>query len=173
LKYRLKIGESSAEVAVTPSEEKDNALFAIGDKAYPIRFAAASENCYHLTLDGKTTKVYVARGAEGKFIFVKGCAYLVQDADEPLLKRTHRSSMDETSGEVTPPMPAVVVRILIQEGDHVKRGQGLVVVTAMKMETTLVAPWDGTVKAINTAEGAKVAPGDILVEVEEEGQDHE
>jgi len=173
LKYRLKIGESSAEVAVTTSDEKDNALFAIGDKTYPIRFAPASENCYHLTLDGKTTRVYVARGEEGKFIFVKGCGYLVQDADEPLFKRARRSSMDETSGEVTPPMPAVVVRILIQEGDHVKRGQGLVVVTAMKMETTLVAPWDGTVKAINTAEGAKVAPGDILVEVEEEGQDHE
>jgi biotin carboxyl carrier protein len=173
LKYRLKIGESSAEVAVTPSDEKDNTVFVIGEKAYSINFALASENCYHLTLDGKTTRVYVARGEEGKFIFVKGCVYLVQDADEPLFKRTHPRSMDETSGEVTPPIPAVVVRILIQEGDRVKRGQGLVVVTAMKMETTLVAPWDGTVKAINTVEGAKVAPGDILVEVDEEGQDHE
>jgi len=173
LKYRLKIGEASAEVAVTPSDEKDNAVFVIGGNPYSIRFALASENCYHLTLDGKTTRVYVARGQEGKFISVKGCPYLVQDADKPLFKRTHPKNMDETSGEVTPPMPAVVVRILIQHGDRVKRGQGLVVVTAMKMETTLVAPWDGTVKAINTAEGAKVAPGDILVEVDEEGQDHE
>jgi biotin carboxyl carrier protein len=173
LKYRLKIGESIAEVDVTTSEEKDNALFAIGNKDYPARFAPASENCYYVTLDGKTTRVYVARGEEGKFIFVKGCAYLVQDADETLFKKTRQSRIDETSGLVTPPMPAVVVRILTQEGDLVKRGQGLVVVTAMKMETTLVAPWDGTVKAINTAEGAKVAPGDILVEIEEEGQDHE
>jgi 3-methylcrotonyl-CoA carboxylase alpha subunit len=173
LKYRLKIGESSAEVGVAPSDEKDNALFTIGDKAYPIRFTPVSENCYHLTLDGQTLRIYAARGGEGKFIFVKGCAYVVQDADEPLSKRTRRGGMDETAVEVTPPMPAVVVRILIQEGDHVKRGQGLVVVTAMKMETTLAAPWDGTVKAIKTAEGAKVAPGDILVEVEEEGQDHE
>ena len=173
MKYRLKIGESTAEVAVNTSDEKDNALFAIGDKTYPIRFTPAAENCYHLTLDGKTTRVYVARGEEGKFIFVKGCAYLVQDADERAIQKIRRSGMDETPGEVTPPMPAVVVRILIQEGDPVKRGQGLVVVTAMKMETTLVAPWNGTVKAINTAEGAKVAPGDILVEIEKEGKDHE
>jgi len=81
--------------------------------------------------------------------------------------------MDETPGEVTPPMPAVVVRILIHEGDRVKRGQGLIVVTAMKMETTLVAPSDGRVKKINTSEGAKVVPGEILVEIEEEAKDHE
>jgi 3-methylcrotonyl-CoA carboxylase alpha subunit len=173
LKYRLKIGQSIAEVAVTTSEEKDNALFAIGDAAYSIRFTPVSENGYHLTLDGGTTRVYVARGEEGKYVFVKGCVYLVEDADEALLRGTRRSRADETPGEVTPPMPAVVVRILIQEGDPVKRGQGLVVVTAMKMETTLVAPWNGTVKAINTAKGAKVVPGDILVEIEEEGKDHE
>jgi biotin carboxyl carrier protein len=173
VKFRLKIGESTAEVDVSASDEKDNALFAIGDKAYPIRFAAPSENCYHLTLNGKTIRAYVARGQEGKFVFVEGCAYLVQDADEARLKRTRRPSMDESPGEVTPPMPAVVARILIQPGDRVKRGQGLVVVTAMKMETTLVAPWDGTVKAVNTAEGAKVAPGDILVEIQEEEKAHE
>ena len=69
---------------------------------------------------------------------------------------------------MTPPMPSVVVRILVSEGAVVKRGQGLVVVTAMKMETTLVAPYDGKVKKINAAINRKVAPGDILVEIEEE-----
>ena len=65
-------------------------------------------------------------------------------------------------------MPSVVVRIMVEEGDLVKKGQGLIVVTAMKMETTLVAPSDGRVIKINTSIDAKVAPGDILVEVEEE-----
>jgi biotin carboxyl carrier protein len=50
----------------------------------------------------------------------------------------------------------------------VKRGQGLVVVSAMKMQTTLRAPSNGRVKKINTSIDAKVAPGDILVEIEEE-----
>jgi biotin carboxyl carrier protein len=43
-----------------------------------------------------------------------------------------------------------------------------VVVTAMKMETTLAAPKDGLVKRINTSVQSKVMPGDILVEIEEE-----
>ena len=173
MKYRLLIADSTAEVDVSTSDAKDNPLFNIGNKTYPVLYAALSESCYHLTVEGKTTKVFVARGNQGKFIFVKGCGYLVQDADERLLQKTRRSGMDETPGEVTPPMPAVVVRILIHEGDRVKRGQGLIVVTAMKMETTLVAPSDGRVKKINTSEGAKVVPGEILVEIEEEAKDHE
>jgi biotin carboxyl carrier protein len=64
-------------------------------------------------------------------------------------------------------MPAVVVRILVAEGDLVKAGQGLVVVSAMKMEAVLAAPHGGLVKRINTTLEAKVAPGDILVEIEE------
>jgi len=68
---------------------------------------------------------------------------------------------------VTPPMPAVVVRILVNEGDWVSKGQGLIVVSAMKMETTLKAPMDGQVLKINTALQAKVMPGDRLVDIQE------
>jgi len=64
-------------------------------------------------------------------------------------------------------MPAVVVRVLVREGEEVAKGQGLVVVTAMKMEATLKAPFDGLVKQINTTLQAKVMPGDRLVEIEE------
>ena len=65
-------------------------------------------------------------------------------------------------------MPSVVVRILVEEGEQVKRGQGLVVVSAMKMETILRAPSDGIVRKINTVLDQKVSPGDILVEIQEE-----
>ncbi|MFN3535585.1 MAG: acetyl-CoA carboxylase biotin carboxyl carrier protein subunit, partial [Desulfatiglandales bacterium] len=57
------------------------------------------------------------------------------------------------------------------EGDLVKEGEPLVVVSAMKMEYTLKAPYGGRVKKVNTRVGAKVNPGDILVDIErtEEG----
>ena len=68
-------------------------------------------------------------------------------------------------------MPAVVVRILIQKGEQVEKGQGLVVVSAMKMETTLCAPFAGEVTAIHTSVGEKVAPGEILVEIKASEQE--
>jgi biotin carboxyl carrier protein len=68
--------------------------------------------------------------------------------------------------EVTPPTPAAVVRVLVEEGQKVVKGQGLVVVSAMKMEITLSAPYSGIVRAVNTNVGDQVKPGDILVEIE-------
>lgn len=67
---------------------------------------------------------------------------------------------------VTPPMPAVVTRVLVALGQAVSTGEALVTVTAMKMELTLRSPRDGVVRAIRAAPGDKVGPGDVLVEVE-------
>jgi biotin carboxyl carrier protein len=64
-------------------------------------------------------------------------------------------------------MPATVVRILVSVGDEVEQGQALVVVSAMKMETTLTAPHKGSVRAIRAEVGATVRPGDVVVDVEE------
>lgn len=66
---------------------------------------------------------------------------------------------------VTPPMPAVVGRVLVAVGEPVCTGQGLLTVVAMKMELTLRAPHDGRVVAIAVKPGDNVQPGQILVEV--------
>ncbi|MRR35573.1 hypothetical protein EG829_13030, partial [bacterium] len=58
------------------------------------------------------------------------------------------------------------------EGDTVTKGQGVVVVSAMKMETTLQAPFAGMVTRVNTAEGDKVMPGMILVDIERKVEEH-
>ncbi len=70
-------------------------------------------------------------------------------------------------------MPAIVIAILAKPGDAVEKGQGIIVVSAMKMETTLFAPYSGKIIAINTSEGQKVNPGDILVDIERDGTDHD
>jgi biotin carboxyl carrier protein len=69
-------------------------------------------------------------------------------------------------------MPSVVERIMVAEGDLVEKGQSVIVVSAMKMEATLQAPFKGKVLKINVAEGDKVMPGQILVDIErqEEGE---
>ncbi|MDY0223131.1 MAG: acetyl-CoA carboxylase biotin carboxyl carrier protein subunit, partial [Desulfobacterium sp.] len=50
--------------------------------------------------------------------------------------------------------------------DPVEKGDPVVVVSAMKMETTLTAPHGGTVTRIGVKQGDKVMPGDILVDIE-------
>jgi propionyl-CoA carboxylase alpha chain len=64
------------------------------------------------------------------------------------------------------PMPGQVLRILVQEGRHVRPGEPLVVLEAMKMEQTIKTTIRGVVKAVLVKVGDVVAPGQMLVEIE-------
>jgi acetyl/propionyl-CoA carboxylase alpha subunit len=68
--------------------------------------------------------------------------------------------------ELTAPMPGTVIRVHVAAGDRVAARQPLVVLEAMKMETPLAAPYDAVVKAVLVEEGARVAGGALLVELE-------
>jgi acetyl-CoA/propionyl-CoA carboxylase, biotin carboxylase, biotin carboxyl carrier protein len=70
------------------------------------------------------------------------------------------------SGEVTAPMQGTILKVLVAEGGRVVAGDPLVVLEAMKMETTLAAPRDGVVTTIGVEPGASVGAGQLLVVVE-------
>ncbi|MCS7023447.1 MAG: biotin/lipoyl-binding protein [Bryobacteraceae bacterium] len=67
---------------------------------------------------------------------------------------------------VSSPMPGKVVRLLVELGDQVEFGQGLVVVEAMKMQNELKAPKAGKVVALPARVNASVNAGEILVTLE-------
>jgi propionyl-CoA carboxylase alpha chain len=73
------------------------------------------------------------------------------------------SSKHETANS---PMPGQVLRILVAPGQHVKPGDALVVLEAMKLEQTIRAKIDGRVAAILVKQGQVVAPGQMLVEID-------
>ena len=63
-------------------------------------------------------------------------------------------------------MPGKVVRLLVQPGDVVEAGQGLVVVEAMKMQNEMKCAHAGTVREVRAAAGDTVAAGQVLVVIE-------
>jgi biotin carboxyl carrier protein len=63
------------------------------------------------------------------------------------------------------PLPGRVVKIAVGVGDKVAAHQSLVVVEAMKIETSVAAPRDGVVAAIRCTVGEAVAGGQVLVEL--------
>lgn len=74
----------------------------------------------------------------------------------------------EAKNSVNAPMPCTVTKVHVKVGDDVKKDDALVVISSMKMETTIRAPADGTVKRIAHAEGEQVKQGTPLVEFEEQ-----
>lgn len=160
LKYRLQIEGQTAEVALDPEQ----GLTTLDGNQRALAWRALAPGRLLLELDGKQVLAFVAPAPQGKQVFIQGRSYLVQDAERAPSRRGAGGAGGQP-GQVTPPMPAVVVRILVEPGKVVEPGQGLVVVSAMKMETTLAAPYAGVVAAVNTQAEAKVMPGEILVEI--------
>jgi biotin carboxyl carrier protein len=70
------------------------------------------------------------------------------------------------SVEVKAPMPGKVVRVLVDAGDVVRRGQGVVVVEAMKMQNELRSPRDGRVTVVTAKDNQIVNAGAVLVTIE-------
>jgi len=102
-------------------------------------------NTHQITLDGSTVHV---------------------DIIDPLAaKRRGREDEIGSSGVVKAMMPGRVVRVLIAKGDAVRKGQGLVILEAMKMENEIVAPADGTVDELFVEPGQTVEAGADLVHV--------
>ena len=67
---------------------------------------------------------------------------------------------------VSVPMPGKIIAILVAEGDSVEKGQGLVIVEAMKMENEVRSPIAGEIKEIKVKPGDTVDGGAVLVIVE-------
>lgn len=67
---------------------------------------------------------------------------------------------------VKSPMPGKILRYLVEVGNSVEEGQGLVVVEAMKMENELQAPKAGVVKTISSSPGTAVDGGTLLMVIE-------
>jgi biotin carboxyl carrier protein len=88
--------------------------------------------------------------------------------EDPRSLRGRRGAGAGTEGPrpVKAPMPGRVVRLLVQAGDEVEEGQGVVVIEAMKMQNELKSPKAGRVVRVGAAVGDTVASGDVLVVVE-------
>lgn len=69
-------------------------------------------------------------------------------------------------GDVAPPMPGRVVKVLVAVDDHVKSGDPLLIIEAMKMESRVPAPMDGRVAAVLTAEGDNVKTDETVIQLE-------
>ena len=68
---------------------------------------------------------------------------------------------------VTAPMPGKLIDLKVAAGDEVKKDQVVAVMEAMKMEHSLKAPRDGSIKATGASVGDQVAEGAMLVELDE------
>ena len=79
---------------------------------------------------------------------------------------TARKADADVIGEVGATLSGSVVKLLVEKGSSVKKGEPVIVTEAMKMETTITAPTDGIVSEIHVKAGQRIESGDLLIVIE-------
>ncbi len=168
MEYKLNISGLTYSIETTRPDETGLFRATLNSTEKQVTAHSFSREQLQLRVDDRSVNLFLAETSDGTWFWVEGRARFVQNADRQQRRSSTRPG--EIPGQVTPPTPASVIRILVEVGARVERGDALMVVSAMKMEITLTAPYAGTVTAIKTEVGAQVTPGEILVEVEPDSE---
>lgn len=145
---------------------EEGGLVTVDDTSYAVDLESIDGGFHYSVLVGATSlEVFVERCEDVCFVTIEGHRYEVQIEDERLRRSGGRREavLELGEAEVTSPMPGMVVAVLVEEGQIVKTGEGLLILEAMKMENEIRAPWNGVVEKVCVAPGERVSQDDILV----------
>jgi biotin carboxyl carrier protein len=113
----------------------------------------------HLKTDSQNLTSDLTRVTNGTTkVVISGRDLTVEELDG-----RRRSKAQGGAGEMLSPMPGWVLKVLVQKGDQVKKGETLLVLEAMKMEHAIKATMDGTVEAVHAKAGDMVEGGVELI----------
>lgn len=147
---------------------KDNLIFLDGILT-AIDFISLGAGKFHFIRDKKSysAEVVEINQAEKKFkIKVNNNLYEleIKDQYDELLKNLGLDNLNaQKIKEIKAPMPGLVLKILVKEGDLIKKGENLLILEAMKMENMIKAPSDLIIKRININIGDKLEKNQLMI----------
>jgi len=125
-----------------------------------------------LLMDGRSYVIDMEAVEEGFAIQINGAdlqAAVIDERKEAIARLTGlRKAKSEHAGEIKAPMPGLIIKVEVEEGDKIAKGSGLIVIEAMKMENELPAPVAGLVSKIKVSKGDVVEKGQLLLVVKPE-----
>jgi len=163
VKQVFHLGGSRVEAVSLPGSDGTDLLLEEG--RHRVSLHALGEGEYRLEVDGIAHRVWIAVCGDAVHIHAGGRSWTVELVDELAETAAAAGGAADTAEA---PMPGTVVRVEVTPGEAVKRGQTLMVIESMKMETTIVAWRDGVVGAVHRPLGATFDRKAPLVTLEPE-----
>ena len=152
-------GEGACKTVAVQYLEEGWAL-SLDGRASRVSAVRESEAVLIVTIDGARHQATVVSEADHRHVFVGGERAVLRYCD-PLVTTASASA---ASAGLRSPMPGRILELLAQPGSRVAKGAPLLVLEAMKIEHTVVAPADGTLNAFRVAVGEQVSEGMELVD---------
>lgn len=165
MRYHVTLGGRSYEVTI-----ENGAVLLEGEPVEASLAALSGTQVRALRVGHAFRRLVVAGGTrECWSLQADGYTAEVEAVDERTLRLRELSGAGDAAtrvASVRAPMPGLVVKVEVEEGQQVTRGQGTVIVEAMKMENELTAEADARVARVLVSPGETVEKGQILVELE-------
>jgi biotin carboxyl carrier protein len=163
----IKINDRTALVEVL-SREGDKVRISIDGKKYDADIVMVEEGVFSILIDNKSHNIELIRNDNKNYVvntYARSYDVEIVDAESKYLKSRKRDDAQEDS-VISSPMPGKVVKILVKEGDKVKAGDTVVIISAMKMESEYKVKKDRVIREIKVKEGDTVQANQPLVVIE-------
>jgi len=159
--YIAQIDDQTFQVALTENGQ----VTVNGEKFHcDVQRESRSEH-FSLIIEGRSHQIWMEPANGEVRIHVGGFDFNVRVEDERVHRLRQLAAQEAPSrekGQIAAPMPGLVVKILVELGQPVQKGQGILIVEAMKMENEIRAPMAGVVKEIKVQLRQAVEKGEIL-----------
>ena len=164
VRYHVTVGDATFEVEIDAEGVRVD-----GDRTEACGSELVSPNLYSLHVGGASHTVLAERGGPGVWALqLRGRRYradVVDDRTKAMRDMSSAASAVKGLAPVRAPMPGLVVKVEVEEGEMVEAGGGLLVVEAMKMENPLTAAVAGRVGRIHVVAGQTVKKDEILMDM--------
>jgi biotin carboxyl carrier protein len=167
----LAIKINGKEYSAVPDKTDKNAVVINGTVYRVEQLKTYSGNVFSFSVNQRLLQISIDMRQEGSsYIIADGFVHELEIKDEnrKLLEKfiqQNASSAEATAAKIKAPMPGLVIKILVEEGSHVKKGEKILIIEAMKMENTIASPIDGVIKYIHVHETDAVEKNTLLAEI--------
>lgn len=162
MQHAFKLGEAEHNLALSRSDTAYRLHLAGQEIA--VDLAVGADGRAWLTLGERHLEVVIATRGDDVFVHLDGEAYQLRYRHP--LDRLAAQSHGGAEDSIRAPMPGSIVSVAVAVGDAVTKGQTLLVMESMKMETTITAPRDGVIAAISYEKGQTFDRDALLLEFE-------
>ncbi|MGH9763402.1 MAG: biotin/lipoyl-containing protein, partial [Blastocatellia bacterium] len=164
VRYELEIDSHREFIEIDNRDGKVTA--SIEGRAYDLDVASPEPGVYLFFLDDQVYEARTSRLLPRSYeVRLRGQSYSVKLVDRKHVRITGEPG-DAGQQLLTAPMPGKVVKILLEAGEEVAAGQGVLIVEAMKMQNEVKSSKTGRITEIRVKEGATVTANQVLAVVE-------
>ncbi len=161
---RAKLDNRIREVEII-SKDENKVEISVDGKIYDIDVVMSESGFCSIIYEGRSYNAESVRHSEGKYTITTNFRHFDIELSNPQKKylRGRQSSVEEVQNTIVSPMPGKVIKIMISENMEVKQGDPLIIVEAMKMQSTYSAVQDAIVSKIHIEEGDPVIKDQLLI----------